>query len=155
MKKIVAKEIMTREVKTVRPEMSIRELAEFLIEHKISGAPVLDPEGRLLGIVTEGDLIVRDAAVHLPTVITIFDAVIYLEDRHKYEKELHKIIGQTVRDIMSPNPLTITPETDLGEMATLMHERGYHLLPVMEAGLVVGIVGKADLVRAIAQEERG
>ncbi|MBN1594745.1 CBS domain-containing protein [candidate division FCPU426 bacterium] len=153
MKHFKAKDIMTRDVFTVRPETTVKEVAHFFLEKKISGAPVVDAAGKLVGIVTEDDLIFRDANVHLPTVVTIFDSIIYLENPHKYEHELQKVIGGKVEDIMTRALVTISPETDLQEMATLMHEQKRHLLPVLEGGALVGIVGKADLVRAIAQEE--
>lgn len=153
MKKFQAKDIMTAEILSVTPQHTVKEVAQFLLKHQISGAPVLDDAGQIVGIVTEGDLIFRDARVHLPTVVTIFDSIIYLENPHKYEHELQKIIGGKVADIMSQDILTITPETDLQEIATIMHEKKRHLLPVMDQGRLVGIVGKADVVRAIAQEE--
>ncbi len=153
MKKFQAKDIMTAEILSVTPQHTVKEVAQFLLKHQISGAPVLDDAGQIVGIVTEGDLIFRDARVHLPTVMTIFDSIIYLENPHKYEHELQKIIGGKVADIMSQDILTITPETDLQEIATIMHEKKRHLLPVMDQGRLVGIVGKADVVRAIAQEE--
>ncbi len=153
MKNIKARDIMTSEVLTVTPETTVKALAQFLLKHKISGAPVVDQNGRLTGIATEGDLIFRNTAVHLPTVITIFDAVIYLESPHKYEPELQKIIGGKVEDIMTRDLITISPDTGLQEIATIMHEKKRHLLPVMDNDRMVGIVGKADMVRAIAKEE--
>ncbi|MEW6516681.1 MAG: CBS domain-containing protein [candidate division FCPU426 bacterium] len=153
MKAIRAKDIMTKRVLTVKPDTTVKALAQFLLKHHISGAPVVDRAGKLAGIVTEGDLIFRDANVHLPTVVTVFDAVIYLESPRKYEKELQKVIGKKVADIMSRDVLTIEPELELSAVATIMHERKRHLLPVVKAGKLVGIVGKADVVRAIAREE--
>ena len=85
--------------------------------------------------------------------MALFDAVIYLESPKKYEQELLKIVGQSVKAIMTKKVVTVTPDTSLQQMATLMHERQCHLLPVVEAGRLKGVVGKADLVRAIAREE--
>lgn len=153
MKQFLAKDIMSTSILSVTPETSVKDLAKFFITHQVSGAPVLDKQERLIGIVTEGDVIFRDAAVHLPTVVTLFDSIIYLENPHKYEHELQKIIGGQVKDIMSQDLVTITPDTTLSEMATIMHEKKRHLLPVMDKDTLIGIVGKADLVRAIAQEE--
>ena len=150
---IVAQDIMTKKVHTVRPKTTVKELAKFLLKHKISGAPVVDERGAVVGIVTEEDLIFRDASVHLPTVVTLFDAVIYLESSKKTERELLKIVGQRVSDIMTKKVVLISPSTPIQEMATLMHEKHYHVLPVVEQGKLKGIVGKADLVRAIALEE--
>ncbi len=153
MKNIKARDIMTTKVLTVTPETSVKALAHFLLKHQISGAPVLDQNGRLTGIATEGDLIFRNTAVHLPTVITIFDAVIYLESPHKYEPELQKIIGGKVGDIMTREVISLSPDASLQEIATIMHEKKRHLLPVIDNDNLVGIVGKADMVRAIAKEE--
>jgi CBS-domain-containing membrane protein len=150
---ITAKDIMTQKVLTVTPQTSVKDLAKFLLTHKISGAPVVDGAGNVVGMVTESDLIFRDASVHLPTVVTLFDAVFYLESSKKYEQELMKIVGQSVADIMSKTVLTIAPETSMQDMATIMHDKGCHLLPVVENGKLKGIVGKADMVRAIAKEE--
>ncbi len=153
MKQYTAKDVMNTTIHSVTPETSVKDLVKFLMDHQISGAPVMDEQGQLAGVVTEGDLIFRDANVHLPTVVAIFDSIIYLENPRKYEHELQKIIGGKVRDIMSTDLLTITPETTMQEMATIMHEKKRHLLPVVDQGKMVGIVGKADLVRAIANEE--
>lgn len=153
MKHITAQAIMTLKVHTVSPDLSVKALAHLLLKHQIPGAPVVDPEGNLLGLVTEDDLIFRDANVHLPTVVTLFDAVFYLEDPRKLESELHKIVGKQVKDIMDPKPLTITPETDLTAMATLLHEHQQALLPVLSEGKIVGIISKTDVVRAVAREE--
>lgn len=153
MNTIQAKDIMSKRVWSVKPETTVKALAQFLLKHKISGAPVVDRAGKLVGIVTESDLIFRDANVHLPTVVTVFDSVIYLESPRKYERELQKVIGGKVADIMNRDVLTIAPEQDLPAIATIMHERKRHLLPVVKAGKLVGIVGKADVVRAIAREE--
>jgi len=153
MKQYAAQDIMSKTILSVKPDTTVKELAKFFLEHQLSGAPVLDEQGKLVGIVTEGDVIFRDANVHLPTVVTIFDSIIYLENPHKYEHELQKIIGGKVADIMTQDIVTITPQTSMQEMATIMHEKKRHLLPVMEQEQLVGIVGKADLVKAIALEE--
>ncbi|MCD4813243.1 CBS domain-containing protein [bacterium] len=153
MKKFKASDIMTKEIFSVQPDMTVKAVAQFFLQNNISGAPVLDDHAALVGIVTEGDVIFRDATVHAPTMITLFDAIIYLEGTQKHEQELKKIIGGKVEDIMSKDVVTISPEADLQEMATIMHEKKKHLLPVVESGKVVGIVGKADMVRAIIQEE--
>ncbi|MCK5241971.1 CBS domain-containing protein [bacterium] len=153
MKHIKAREIMTKEVLSVKPDTTVKEVAQFFLNNKISGAPVLDEQENLIGIVTEGDVIFRDANIHLPTMITLFDSIIYLESPNKYAHELQKIVGGKVEDIMTKEVVAIQPETELQEMATIMHEKKRHLLPVLENGKVVGVVGKADMVRAIAQEE--
>ena len=144
-----ARDIMTRDVVTVGPEMPVKDLARLLVERGISGAPVLDPSGVLVGIVTEKDLIERNKRLHLPTVISLFDAVIYLESERHFKEELRKMSAATVADIMTREVVTVTEETPLTEIATIMSERDKDLLPVVRDGKVVGSVGKADMVRAM------
>lgn len=149
-----AKDIMTKKVFTVYPEMSIPEVAQFLLQNKISGAPVVDKNDKLIGIITEDDLIFQDKKVHIPTVINVLGAVIYLESFKHFEKELEKIMGAKVADIMVKNVVTIKEETPIQDIATMMIEKNKHLFPVVRDNSIVGIVGKADVVKALAQGYR-
>src|SRR6266508_3169512 len=106
---------MTRDVITVKKETTIRELAELFARHRISSAPVLDDNGNMNGIVTETYLIDQDKSLHIPTVISLFDWVIYLESDKKFEKELKKMTGQTVGDIYTTEVETVAPSTPVSE----------------------------------------
>lgn len=150
---MIARDLMTKQVVTVPPELSIKGFAELLVARRISGAPVVDASGALVGVATESDLIFRDASVHLPTVLTLLDAFVVLESPRKLDHDLHKLLGRTVGEIMSTDLVTVGPEATLQELATIMHDRHRHLLPVLEDGKLIGVVGKADLVRGIAREE--
>ncbi len=146
---LTAKEIMTRKVITVKPDLSVKELARVLVTNKISGAPVVDTAENLMGIVTEKDLIERDKKLHLPTVIRLFDAVIYLESEKHFKEELKKLAASSVEDIMNRDVTTIAEETSLQDIATIMSDQGKDLLPVVRDGRIVGIVGKEDVVRSM------
>jgi len=146
-----AKDIMTRDVISVDRQTPVKELARLLVENNISGVPVIDADGALRGIVTEKDLISRDKKLHLPTVVTLFDAVIYLESEKHFKEDLKKLAASTVEDIMTSKVVTISEETSVREIATLMADEGKDLLPVLQAGKVVGIVGKADVVRSMIE----
>jgi CBS-domain-containing membrane protein len=146
---ITAGEIMTRDVVTVKKKTTIRELAELFTSRRISSAPVVDDKGELLGIVTETDLVDQDKSLHIPTVISIFDWVIYLESGKKFEKELKKMTGQTVGDIYSPDVETIVPSTPVNEVADLMSSKKIHALLVVEDKKVVGIIARIDMIRSM------
>ncbi len=146
-----AKDIMTRDVISVDMKTPVKELARLLVKKNISGVPVIDTDGVLRGIVTEKDLISRDKKLHLPTVVTLFDAVIYLESEKHFKEDLKKLAASTVEDIMVSSVVTILEETSLREIATLMADEGKDLLPVLREGKVVGIVGKADVVRSMIE----
>jgi CBS-domain-containing membrane protein len=144
-----AGDIMTREVITVRRETTVRELAELFASHQISSVPVVDEAGELLGIVTETDLVEQDKNLHIPTVISLFDWVIYLESEKKFEKELRKMTGQTVGDIFSEQVATVTPTTPVSQVADLMTSQRINALPVVEGRRLVGIVARIDLIRTM------
>jgi CBS-domain-containing membrane protein len=146
-----AKDIMTGDVLTVRPEATVEELARVLMEHKVSGVPVVDDKRHLVGIVTENDLIRKNKRLHIPTVIRLFDAFILLGSG-RMEEEIKKMAATTVNEICTKKVVSITEETSLEEIATIMAEQHIHLLPVLRGGIVVGIVGKADMVKAMRYE---
>ena len=148
---LTAKDIMTPEVITVNENATVRELATLLLMNSISGAPVVNEEGGVIGVVTESDLIFQNKKVHLPTAVAILDAFLFLERPEKMEKELKKIAGSKVGDICSHDLVCVYPETGLEELATLMAEKKIHTLPVMKEGKLVGVIGKSDIIRTIAQ----
>lgn len=146
---LTAKDIMTKEVVTVTTGTSIRDLAEIMTLHRIGNVPVVNDAGELIGIVTESDLIEQDKSFHIPTVISLFDWVIYLESEKKFEKELQRMTGQTVGEIYTKEVMTVTPTTTISEIADLMCDKKIHSLPVVEKGKLIGIVSRIDLIRSM------
>ena len=149
-----AKDIMTKEVITVTTDVTIEGLARIFTRHDISGAAVIDAEGKLIGIVTENDLIKMEQKLHIPTVINIFDAVIYLGSSKRFEDDIKRMAATKVEDIFRKDIVTITESSTIEEIATIMSEKNIHHLPVVKKGKLVGIVGKKDIVRAIAEGKR-
>lgn len=153
MPKTVA-EAMSHDPITVHPETPINDVIKILAERHISGLPVLDANGHLVGIISETDLMWRETDVTPPAYIMLLDSVIYLENPGRYEKELHKALGQTVGEVMSSVPITTTPDTPLSKAAKVMHDRKVHRLPVLDsAGHLVGILTRGDIIRAMAAEQ--
>ncbi|HDH05268.1 MAG TPA: CBS domain-containing protein [Nitrospirae bacterium] len=146
-----AKDIMTKDVITVKPEATVEELARLLMEHKISGVPVVDEKKKIVGIVTENDLIRKNKRLHIPTIIRLFDAY-FLIGSGKAEEEIKKMAATIVDEICTRKVLSITEETSLEDIATIMAEQHIHLLPVLSGDTVAGIVGKADVVRAMTYD---
>ena len=144
-----AADIMTKDVITVTTETTVAELANLLATNSIGGTPVVDDEGHLLGVVTESDLIDQKKKVHIPTVVTILDSVIYLESPEKMEKEMLKIAGSCVGDIYTKDPKTVIEETTLEDIATTMSEQNIHTLPVMRGDKLVGVIGKRDIIKTL------
>lgn len=119
---MIARDIMTRKVYTIFPEASVQEVAQLLSRKSISGVPVIDNDGKMIGIVTEADIIGK----------------VNREDLR-------------VADIMSPEIIVVDEETPVGEIAMLLTERKIKRVPVMQHGKLVGIVCRADIVQAVAQ----
>ncbi|OCL27769.1 hypothetical protein U472_04250 [Orenia metallireducens] len=147
---MLAKDIMTEEVVSVRPEQTVKEVAKILTDNKISGVPVLE-DGKLIGIVSEGDLITRDKKLQFPNYVYFLDSVFYLDSLEKFEKDFKKMVGVQVKDIMTADVITVTPDTEVEEIATILTEDGVNRVPVVEDGKLVGIVSRGDIVRCIGE----
>jgi CBS-domain-containing membrane protein len=148
---ITAKEIMTQEVITVTKSTSIKNLSDLFIKHKVNGFPVLDEDDQLIGIVTEKNLIEQNKNLHIPTVIALFDAVIYLESGKKFEEEVKRFNATQVKDIYTSNVVTVSPDISIHEIASLMAEKSVHSIPVVDGKNVLGIIGKLDIIKGLAQ----
>lgn len=145
-----AKDIMTKDVVTVTAGTTVREVAHLLIEYKISGLPVVDGENRVVGMVSEGDLIYQDKKLHTPAFLEILGGVIYLENPQRLGLDLQKMTAAKVADIMTPKVHTVYPDTPVEEIATIMVERQVNRVPVVSRdGRLEGIVSRQDLVRAM------
>ncbi len=149
---LTAKDIMTSAVITVKPDTSIEDLGSLLVKHGISGVPVVDDSGALYGIVTENDLISRNKRLHIPTVISFLDAAIYLESSRKFEEDVKRLAATRVSEICVRKVITISEDTSVVDIATIMDEKKVHLLPVVKGGKVAGVVGKRDVVRSVARQ---
>lgn len=146
-----AKDVMTRDVITVRPDQSVEEVAKILADNKISGVPVVDEEGKLVGVVTENDFMVKARDLQLPFYITLFDSIIFLESPRRFNEELKRFAASKVKDIMTRQVVAVDEETPLFEIARIMTSRSINRVPVVRDGKVLGIVTRNDVVRALAR----
>jgi CBS-domain-containing membrane protein len=144
-----ASDIMTTEVITVKKDTSLQDLARILYDNHINGVPVVDDEDRLIGIICESDLIRKDKKLHIPTVVSVFDAVFYLESPKKLEKEIERINATQVKDLYTKDVLTVDEKTEIDEIATIMTQKKIYTIPVIDGDRVVGIIGKSDLIRTL------
>jgi CBS domain-containing protein len=146
-------DVMSHDPIMVGPQTPIKEAIKILAERHISGLPVVDEAGKLIGVISETDLLWQETGVEPPVYIMFLDSVIYLENPSRYDKELHKALGQTVGEVMSGDPLTVTRDQPLRKAAKLMQEKSVRRLAVTdEAGKVIGILTPGDIVRAMAAE---
>lgn len=146
-----AKDIMTTKVLTVTEETGVEELARLFEERGVNAMPVLDKAGDLVGIVTQTDLVEQDKPLHIPTVISIFDWVIYLESEKNFKEELAKITARTVGSLCARDVVTCSPETAVSEIAELMVEHKAHLIPVVDGKALLGVVARLDIIRSMGR----
>ncbi|MEH2408284.1 CBS domain-containing protein [Nostoc sp.] len=147
-------DVMSRDPIVVRAETPLKEAIQILAERHISGLPVVDDVGKLVGIISETDLMWQETGVTPPAYIMFLDSVIYLKNPATYDRDLHKALGQTVGEVMSKNPITISTDKTLREAATIMHDRSVHRLPVLDStGQVIGILTRGDIIRAMAASQ--
>lgn len=143
------KDIMTKNLITVTPDTEITHASKLLLEKHVNGIPVVDRSGTLVGILCQSDLIAQQKKLPIPSVFSFLDGLISLTSRKHFEKEIQKIAAITVAQAMTANPVTVSPETTIEEAATLMVEKNFHTLPVLEGSRLVGIVGKEDVLRTL------
>lgn len=144
-----AEDIMTRNVVSVSPETKIEMAARLMLENHFHALPVLDSSGRLVGIISQDDLIFQQRKLPLPSVFPILGGVIPLTSSKHLDREVQKIAAVTVGEAMTRDPVTVRPDTSLEDIATLMVEKNIHTLPVTAGDALVGIVGKEDILRTL------
>jgi CBS domain-containing protein len=149
------REIMSSPVITVTPNTEIRAVARLMREHVISGVPVVDGAGKLLGLITEIDLIARNAPLQQPRYIAVLSAMIpvSLEEVRNYREQLRQVLAISAADLMRDEFKTITPETLVEDALEDMLDPEVTMLPVIERGKVVGVVTRTDLVQLIEELE--
>lgn len=152
---LTAKEIMNKKVITIKKDASINELSELLVNNKISGVPVLDENGNLAGIVSEGDIIVQNSDLHFPRYFKLLDAIIYLESLNKFKRSLQKHLATKVEDIMTVKVKTAGEDTPINEIADIMLDSRVNRLPVMDKNnKLVGIITRADILKSIVSRNK-
>ena len=142
-----AADIMARNIVSARPEMSLEQAAEYMLRYRVSGLPVLNSSDRLVGVLTEGDLLRRQ---ELGTDKKRPRWLGFLLSPGKLAQEYAQSHGRKVADVMTPNPITIEPDTPLEDIVSLMNGRRIKRIPVVQGGVLVGIVSRADIMRALS-----
>ena len=147
---IKASDIMSRNVVTAAPDDTIRQIAKLLVEHAISAVPVCDGDGHVLGIISEGDILrpLRNSAVQRRT--RWLDLLAEGDSLSQNFIDYLKETGRHAHELMTEDVVSATEDASLSELAELMVDRKIKRLPILRNGLVVGIVSRADIVKALA-----
>ena len=146
---LTVKDIMTKELITFSPDTEIVHAAGQLLENRINGAPVIDAQGKLVGILCQSDLIAQQKKFPVPSFFTFLDGLFTMSSLKQIESQVKKMAATTVAQAMTPDPVSVHPDTGIEAVAALMVDNNFHTLPVVDTGRVVGIVGKEDLLKTL------
>jgi len=143
-----ARELMTTAFVAVQADDPVEKVGSVLLESGHHSLPVLDKDGRLVGMIGERDLIDAHRRVHLPTLVTILDALIPLGGMHEYKEELRKVTAVTAAQLASTQVVTAAPDEDADTVAEKLLRKDIHAVPVVDGEKrVVGIITRSDVLR--------
>ncbi|MGI6452183.1 MAG: CBS domain-containing protein [Syntrophomonadaceae bacterium] len=148
---MLAKDIMTRDVITVSPDDRVEDVARLLVTHRISGIPVIDQDKRILGIITEKDLVIKASELKVPFFITLFDSIIFLENPIRFSNNLKKYTAYKVREAMTEKVATVEEDATLDEVIKIMQKKRINRVPVLRHGKLVGIISRNDILKALVK----
>uniref|UniRef100_I2Q0P0 CBS-domain-containing membrane protein n=1 Tax=Desulfovibrio sp. U5L TaxID=596152 RepID=I2Q0P0_9BACT len=148
-----AKDVMTADVVTITEDTEISVAAKLLFDRGFNGVPVLNAAGTLTGILCQADLVAQQKKLSLPSVFSLLDGFIPLGSMKDLDREVEKMSALTATHAMTRNPATVAPETGIDEVASLMTDKGYHTVPVVDAGKVVGIIGMRDILGTLLEKK--
>jgi CBS domain-containing protein len=147
------RDIMDADPVTVGEDATVEEVVRTLRGHELPGVPVVDADGRCVGIVTEADLVLPDdeGDLHLPHYIDLFGGFVFLEPLQRFEERLRKAFAAKASDMMSADPDTVGPDSSVNDAARVIHDSGHNRLPVVEEdGRLLGVVTRVDVLGALA-----
>ncbi len=150
-----ARELMSSPAITVGPEVKIQEVARMMREAQISGVPVVDDDGTLLGVITELQLIERSAPVKQPRYLAVLSGMIpvSLDEYREYRDQVKLVLATDAEELMDDDAAAVGPETELDAILAIMSEPEVTMLPVIEFEKVIGVVTRTDLVRVLERLE--
>jgi len=145
-------DVMTSDVLKFAADEPVSDAMQRLVERDVDGGPVVSADGQVLGMLSASDLIVRESKLHLPTVFTLLGATIeWPGEKKRFDEDLEKKLGATVAEVMDDEPVLVVESESIEAAATKMHDRDISRLPVVRDGALVGIIARADILRAIVQ----
>ena len=147
-------DVMTKAVLTVRADTPLQEAVKIISDHHVSGLPVVNDQGALIGELSEKDLMVRESGVDAGPYVMLLDSVIYLRNPLNWDKQVHQVLGTTVGELMQKNSHSCDVTLDLPKAASMLHNKGTQRLFVLDDQKhPIGVLTRGDVVRAIASHQ--
>jgi CBS domain-containing protein len=149
---MLAKDVMTKDVITVRPEEKVNKVVQVLVDNKISGIPVVDENNHVVGIITEKDLMIKASELKVPFYVTLFDSIIFLENPMRFNNDIKKYTAAQVKDAMTTKVISVEEDTPLSEVVAIMQKRRINRVPVLRHGKLIGIVTRNDIMKSMVEK---
>ncbi|PKM77349.1 MAG: hypothetical protein CVU90_07820 [Firmicutes bacterium HGW-Firmicutes-15] len=150
---MLAKNIMTKDVITVRPDEKVEKVAQMLVENRISGIPVVDENHHVLGIVSEKDLMIRASELKVPFYLTLFDSIIFLENPIRFNNNLKKYTALQVKDAMTTKVIVVEEDAPVSEVVDIMQKHEINRVPVVRHGKLIGIITRNDILKSLVERD--
>ena len=151
---MLARDIMNKYVIIIQEDSSIEETARILTENNISGAPVVNKDGKIVGMVTEEDLLHQDTNPRAPAFLSILGAFIYIEGIDRYREDFKKLAATITSEIMTKDLITVSGDVEIEYVAELMVKHGIKRVPVVENDIIIGIISRADIIKTMASKAK-
>lgn len=149
---MVARDIMSTNIVTATPDMPITDIVDLLVEHNVAAAPVIDEAGKIVGIVTEGDLLYKKVRPHVPHYVNLLGATIYYNGISEYDRSFKKLLASKASDLMTKDVIVAAPDAEIEQLAGVMVTEHLKSIPIVEEGKLLGIVFRRDILRLISTE---
>jgi CBS-domain-containing membrane protein len=150
---MLAKDIMTREVISVRADEKVENAARIMLDNKISGIPVVDEHNHVVGMITEKDLMVKASELKVPFYLTLFDSIIFLENPIRFNNNLKKYTASDVEAAMTGKVYTVEEGTPVSDIVNIMQKHRINRVPVLRHGKLVGIISRNDILKAMVERD--
>lgn len=150
---MLAKNVMTKDVITVKPEEKVEKVAKILVDNKISGIPVVDDHNHVIGIVTEKDLMIKAGELKVPFYVTLFDSIIFLENPIRFNNDIKRYTASQVKDVMTEKVISVEEDTPIQEVVAIMQRRKINRVPVVRHGKIIGIITRNDILKSLVERD--
>ena len=146
-------EVMNKYPVTIDKQAPISDVAELLVKYNLTAVSVVDESNKLIGIITEGDLLYKKVRPHVPHYVNVLGASIYYNGIGEYNSQFKKLLASSVEDLMTKEVITAKPETEVEEVVAVMLDKHLKSMPVVdEEGVLIGSLGRRDILKLIAED---
>ena len=146
-------EVMNKYPVTIDKQAPISDVAELLVKYNLTAVSVVDESNKLIGIITEGDLLYKKVRPHVPHYVNVLGASIYYNGIGEYNSQFKKLLASSVEDLMTKEVITAKPETEVEEVVAVMLDKHLKSMPVVdEEGVLIGSLGRLDIIKLIAKD---